>query len=573
MQRAQPSRAVKEWLSDYKALSSDELQSFGETITNNEELIASLTEILFDLDNEVMGPVCHQLFELYRSPEISLRRFAMQFIPSLIHVYLEAVANNNKDSSSSIEALLLGIYNLVVSKNWSSTKSTFRIPVLSQPSVYHEKVAAEPGTLTEHALSRYEQKEPRIVTLKPFPVIENITSGSRLLVLSKLLDCYYSDISNMSSDSFHSLCHMATRVSLLGGNTGASSFNTKLCSKSSSLQSCDNQHTPVTRHRRIVVDSRFLLSLLQCLYYVMYNGLSLEVLDTVKLIQARASLELLADVLMVTNAMTNSYKLKMTDAIKDGPMGTSTVSTAPTRRGSITLLTNASFRAKKLPDDITPIVSDDVAPTAAASSKQTLLASISEEHSPDVTEKLEKSFREKGKGIGLKIGNIAKRVEKSRSRKEVGADPETPVPAQNGEVNKADVSTVCRGSVSLTESLEMTSKDKRIIDKSVKKSESFPEEDSKRLHIGRASSAEEGKTANASIKVERSHSEEEKRRSLDLTKHNRSLSEDNNLTSNDLRTWAATDKSETSSMSSSHNEDGRITVSWSADSPRRQTSA
>lgn len=53
--------------------------------------------------------MCHQLFELYRSPELCLRRFTLQFLPELVWVYLR----RGRPASSCIEALLLGIYNLV----------------------------------------------------------------------------------------------------------------------------------------------------------------------------------------------------------------------------------------------------------------------------------------------------------------------------------------------------------------------------------------------------------------------------------------------------------------------------
>ncbi|KAL0185393.1 hypothetical protein M9458_021090, partial [Cirrhinus mrigala] len=56
----------------------------------------------------MLEPVCHQLFELYRSSENCLRRFTLQFLPELMWVYLR----RDRHSSGCIEALLLGIYNL-----------------------------------------------------------------------------------------------------------------------------------------------------------------------------------------------------------------------------------------------------------------------------------------------------------------------------------------------------------------------------------------------------------------------------------------------------------------------------
>lgn len=62
---------------------------------------------------QLMEPVCHQLFELYRSSEDRLRRFTLQFLPELVWVYLRITASRDRQSNGCIEALLLGIYNLV----------------------------------------------------------------------------------------------------------------------------------------------------------------------------------------------------------------------------------------------------------------------------------------------------------------------------------------------------------------------------------------------------------------------------------------------------------------------------
>lgn len=62
---------------------------------------------------QLLEPVCHQLFELYRSAEDRLRRFTLQFLPELVWVYLRITASRDRQSNGCIEALLLGIYNLV----------------------------------------------------------------------------------------------------------------------------------------------------------------------------------------------------------------------------------------------------------------------------------------------------------------------------------------------------------------------------------------------------------------------------------------------------------------------------
>lgn len=72
---------------------------------------SAISKPLFPI--QLLEPVCHQLFELYRSSEDRLRRFTLQFLPELVWVYLRITASRDRQSNGCIEALLLGIYNLV----------------------------------------------------------------------------------------------------------------------------------------------------------------------------------------------------------------------------------------------------------------------------------------------------------------------------------------------------------------------------------------------------------------------------------------------------------------------------
>lgn len=65
------------------------------------------------LPPQLLEPVCHQLFEFYRSGEPQLQRFTLQFLPELLWSLLSVSAARDPHTSGCIEALLLGIYNLV----------------------------------------------------------------------------------------------------------------------------------------------------------------------------------------------------------------------------------------------------------------------------------------------------------------------------------------------------------------------------------------------------------------------------------------------------------------------------
>lgn len=52
--------------------------------------------------------VCVQLFSFYRSKEIELQRFTLQFVPTLIYIYLSSVAQGYTKNCRCIETLLIG---------------------------------------------------------------------------------------------------------------------------------------------------------------------------------------------------------------------------------------------------------------------------------------------------------------------------------------------------------------------------------------------------------------------------------------------------------------------------------
>nr|XP_011716405.1 protein FAM126B isoform X2 [Macaca nemestrina] len=103
---------VEEWLSEFKALPDTQITSYAATLHRKKTLVPALYKVIQDSNNELLEPVCHQLFELYRSSEVRLKRFTLQFLPELMWVYLRLTVSRDRQSNGCIEALLLGIYNL-----------------------------------------------------------------------------------------------------------------------------------------------------------------------------------------------------------------------------------------------------------------------------------------------------------------------------------------------------------------------------------------------------------------------------------------------------------------------------
>ncbi|CAG5121046.1 unnamed protein product, partial [Candidula unifasciata] len=86
-----------------------------------------------------LDPVCHQLYEFYRSKEVKLKLFSLQFVATLVWLYLRCLSNGDKKSCGGVETFLLGVYNLeIVKSDGTPLVESFCIPSISKASVYHD---------------------------------------------------------------------------------------------------------------------------------------------------------------------------------------------------------------------------------------------------------------------------------------------------------------------------------------------------------------------------------------------------------------------------------------------------
>ena len=90
--------------------------------------------------SQVVDPVCHQLFEFYRTGRKELQRFTLEFVPTLIEVYLVHISKNSKRVSGDIFVVIRYIccfhYNDVIMSasqrhhkspaSWLFTEALFR---------------------------------------------------------------------------------------------------------------------------------------------------------------------------------------------------------------------------------------------------------------------------------------------------------------------------------------------------------------------------------------------------------------------------------------------------------------
>ncbi|MEE6490070.1 hypothetical protein FKM82_015775 [Ascaphus truei] len=315
---------VEEWLSQYKVLPETQLPAYAATLHRKKTLVSALYKVIQDPNNELLEPICHQLFELYRSSEIRLKRFTMQFLPELICVYLRLTASRDRQSNGCIEALLLGIYNLeIADKDGNNKVLSFTIPSLSKPSIYHEPSSIGSMALTEGALSQHDLI--RVVYSDLHPQRETFTAQNRFEVLSFLMLCYNSAIVFMPPSSYQSLCRMGSRLCVSGFPRQHEKHWKGLCG-------------------RVVLDPSFMVQLLTSVYHAIYNGewdLGQEVLDD---IIYRAQLELYSQPLLVANAMKNSLPFDAPDITQQGQKVLKVEVTPTVPRISRTAITTASIR-------------------------------------------------------------------------------------------------------------------------------------------------------------------------------------------------------------------------------------
>jgi len=152
--------------------------------------------------------ICQQLLAFYRSPELTLHKFPLQFIPVLVYTYLHSVAGGDKKAARGVETLLICIYNGEVSTDDGGQRVVaFRMPILAQTSVYHE-VKNLPMT----DLRRWEENCNREVKWGPHQRIESIHAQNRMRILTALLFCYNQQVSQTQKSSLLHLCRVTSQL-------------------------------------------------------------------------------------------------------------------------------------------------------------------------------------------------------------------------------------------------------------------------------------------------------------------------------------------------------------------------
>jgi protein FAM126 len=226
-------------------------------------------------------------------------------------MYLNGIACGEKQNFRCVETLLLCAYNIeACNENGILRSVSFRMPVLAQPSIYHEE-----KNLHSSDLKRYEENINRVISWKLTQQVTKLNAQNRLDVMASLIFVFNQQISLIPKSAFYNLCKNSSKLAMQGftkyGHSYRSSYgndpmNTSISSASSSVSSGapNKSNSPP----RIPLSQQFLIELLHANYFAMFNEFASVAIQAVDDIHNRACYELFSDVILVTNAIKNSLQ-------------------------------------------------------------------------------------------------------------------------------------------------------------------------------------------------------------------------------------------------------------------------
>lgn len=104
----------------------------------------------------------------------------------------------------------------VINEDGNQIKRTFRFPVLSKPSVYHEpsltssQQVAPTAALTEHALHKHENSggsgDLVIASFGPFVEHDQLVASTRWTILTVLMKVFNGHLSSLPNHSLYAVC-------------------------------------------------------------------------------------------------------------------------------------------------------------------------------------------------------------------------------------------------------------------------------------------------------------------------------------------------------------------------------
>ena len=349
-----------------------------------------------EIEKETLQKICKMLLSLYRyvsvlaakaedttvisgrtsytlasvAKDIEKNRTAVfQYLPYLISIYLCTQQKiQEKKQYKFLETFLLTLYNC---EAWTGFKApgntatsqtgsqqnptsqvqtpggtykkspcqhsvTVVVPSLSQSSVYHSHANSDPVERVSGSVA---------FTTRPFIPAVAVNATTRPHILHLLFHVFNNHIMDLSKTSLELVAK--AMISLVGrGHT------------QTSLHTASRQRGQI-QFKRIHLPGTVLIELLITAHHCIFNGLSTLGNQIVDLVELKAAGNGWADVLVVVGAMRNLAKTWSGDGAGRGLRAATTdahYANSPGMQIAKHMITNASFRAKKISEDIPKVV-------------------------------------------------------------------------------------------------------------------------------------------------------------------------------------------------------------------------
>ena len=169
--------------------------------------------------------------------------------------------------------------------------------------------------------------------------------------MTHVLSHYNQHIAKLSPCSHQSLCQMCIQLMEMGFNENTTSADSEI--QLNTTDFCSLTVHDVSQELRVRLSSQFIVELLTGIYFAIFNGQTQLATQALEAVEKRSMYELWADVLLVNNAIKNSIKYNSLGCMNNKQMLISTTLLhTPNHFYSKEVITNATFKATKLPDDI-----------------------------------------------------------------------------------------------------------------------------------------------------------------------------------------------------------------------------
>lgn len=388
---------LEDWLGDCGVAAEDSKQLYEYLQSDYDRLVLAIYTLCDERSRcpDLFESTVKQLFALARSQDEQLREFVLLFAPSLLYIYMSSISLGDKKGVGSVEVALLALYNMeVLDEQGQPRIAPFRLPTLARQSVFHEPASLAPASFTVDSLQRLEAGDAETVRWGPPTQMTTVTAATRHHLATAIMVAFNARLATLPKIALMHLCKAASKLLCQGFNRPGHHHRSSYGNEGNfGIYPRPTPRIPVTTEllaellhavyfaipaERSLHDLPQLMSIsmpLAHFHYSRFNEFASLGIQALEDIHMRAQYELFGDVLLMTNAIKNSLKVNPSGQPSDGPMGISVALTPSTTSAPLskTFITNASFRTKKLPDDIPIQQTEDGKP----------LMSISEEGDGD----------------------------------------------------------------------------------------------------------------------------------------------------------------------------------------------